>query len=137
MFCAGRSNEYQLFDEKEIYTLYQILFFKKVGFSIKDISGTFLGKKGVTFFYQEMLNKVEKQLQELSETKEHLEHMLPIQKSLKLNQTTTEDRPCRYLKHIPHHLLKGETELDFIQIVHQKKLDLSLLDEILFNQSAR
>ncbi|GLF89607.1 transcriptional regulator [Bacillus safensis] len=122
-------NGYRLFDEKEIYTLYQIIFLKKAGFSLKDISETFLGKKGSTLSYQEMLNKVEKQLQELSEVKQRLEHMQSIQNSLQLHKTTIQDRPIRYLKQIPNHLLKDETELDFKQIVHQKELDLSLFEE--------
>nr|WP_283775142.1 MerR family transcriptional regulator [Bacillus zhangzhouensis] len=122
-------NGYQLFNEKEIYTLYQILFLKKAGFSLKDISETFSNEQSITLFYQEMLGQVEKQIQELSEVKQRLEHMLSIQNSLHLNKTTIQDRPIRYLKQIPHHLLKGETELDFKQIVHQKELDLSLFEE--------
>ncbi|WP_170938439.1 MerR family transcriptional regulator [Bacillus sp. 7788] len=54
-------NGYQLFDEKEIYTLYQILFLKKAGFSLKDISETFSNKQSITLSYQEMLDQVEKQ----------------------------------------------------------------------------
>ncbi|PRO39718.1 MerR family transcriptional regulator [Bacillus sp. LLTC93] len=122
-------NGYQLFDEKEIYTLYQILFLKTAGFSLKDINETFSKKSGVTLSYQDMLDKVEKQLQELVQVKQRLEHMLSIQNNLQLNRTTIQDRPTRYLKPIPHHLLKDETELDFKQIVHQKELDMSLFDE--------
>ncbi|AMM96357.1 MerR family transcriptional regulator [Bacillus pumilus] len=122
-------NGYQLFNEKEIYTLYQILFLKKAGFSLKDISETFSKGPGMTLSYQGMLDQVEKQLQELSEVKQRLEHMLSIQNSLQLHQTTIQDRSIRYLKQIPDHLLKGETELDFKQIVHQKELNLSLFEE--------
>ncbi|MFS2248868.1 MerR family transcriptional regulator [Bacillus sp. A31] len=121
-------NGYQLFDEKEIYTLYQILFLKKAGFSLKDISETFSNEQSITLSYQEMLDQVEKQIQELSEVKQRLEHMLSIQNSLQLNKTTIQDRPIRYLKQIPHHLLKGETELD-LSLFEERYYVINLQDD--------
>ncbi|MGE6632140.1 MerR family transcriptional regulator [Bacillus sp. NPDC077027] len=125
-------NGYQLYGEKEVYMLYHILFLRKVGFSIQSIKSSFSKKHDFRDSFQELLSTTEQKIQELKQMKEKLEEIVHFQNSLEINHISFQERQIRYLKKVPQQLLKGETELNLKQIIHQEEYDLSAFDERYF-----
>ncbi|CAM4143325.1 MerR family transcriptional regulator [Listeria ivanovii] len=117
-------NGYYFFEEIDIYRLYQIILFRKIGFSIQEIKESLLGEK-VTPMLEQAEHNLQQKIDELLDIQKTIQKIIHSQKEITLNETTFVDRANRYYKKIPEQLL----DYGSINYSLAAKLDLPHIEE--------
>ncbi|EOK04043.1 MerR family transcriptional regulator [Enterococcus faecalis] len=122
-----KENGYYLFDEDNIYKLYQVLVLKNIGYPLSTID-TILCQNGIVDYFIDAEQQLQNKIDELNAIKKTVKSIIQAQDIYKLNETTFFERPDRYFKSIPKSVLKNET----IDLLKASDLNISPLDEIFY-----
>lgn len=122
-----KENGYYLFDEENVYKLYQILVFKKIGYPLSTIS-TILTENEILNYFADAEQRLQNKIDELNAIKKTVQTIIQAQNTYKLNETTFFDRPDRYFKSVPKSVLENET----VDLLKASDLNISPLDEIFY-----
>lgn len=120
----NKENGYYFFEEYDIYRLYQIIIFRKIGFSIQEIKEILRMDNAINVLEKAEIN-LQHKLDELLEIKKTIHKMVRSQKEYKLNEIIFVDREDRYYKRVTEQIVDG----DSIDYFKAKKLKLPHFDE--------
>ncbi|MBC1986496.1 MerR family transcriptional regulator [Listeria sp. FSL L7-0478] len=110
-------NGYYFFEEADIYRLYQIILFRKIGFSIHEIKESLLGEK-VTPILEQAEQNLQQKIDELSEIQKTIQKIIHSQKEITLNKMTLVDREARYFKKVPDQIIANNS-IDYSKTAKQ------------------
>ncbi|MBC1243136.1 MerR family transcriptional regulator [Listeria welshimeri] len=97
-------NGYYYFEETDIYRLYQIILFRKIGFSIQEIKESLLGEK-VTPMLEQAEQDLQQKIEELVDIQKTIQKIIHSQKEITLNEITFVNKAARYFKKVPAQML--------------------------------
>lgn len=124
---VNEKNGYQQFTERDVYKLYQILFFRKMGLSIEAIRET-LDSDSVLSSLKEASYKLDEQIADLQQTKHILGHIIEANQDSDLHELKFDKKEVRYLKEIPSDLLVDNS----VDLILAKKRGVSNLELVYF-----
>ncbi|EAE5053118.1 MerR family transcriptional regulator, partial [Listeria monocytogenes] len=101
-------NGYHYFEEADIYRLYQIILFRKIGFSIQEIKESLLGEK-VTPMLEQAEQDLQQKIEELVEIQKTIQKIIHSQKEIILNEITFVDKADCYFKKVPNQIIDHNT----------------------------
>lgn len=107
-------NGYQLFDESDIYRLYQIILFRDIGLSIELIK-TILENETIGEELSKVEKKIDLKIKELNEIKQFVSQINLAKERYQLNEIVFLEYPDRYLNILSHQFL-SENEIDYLKI---------------------
>jgi DNA-binding transcriptional MerR regulator len=120
----NKENGYYFFEESDIYRLYQIIIFRKIGFSIQEIKKSLRMDNTANMLEKAEIN-LQHKIDELLEIQKTIHKIVSSQKKYKLNEIIFVDREERYYKKVPKQIVE-EDSIDYFKAV---KLEISQLDE--------
>ncbi|EAC3673177.1 MerR family transcriptional regulator [Listeria monocytogenes] len=101
-------NGYYYFEETDIYRLYQIILFRKIGFSIQEIKESLLGEK-VTPMLEQAEQDLQQKIEELVGIQKTIQKIIHSQKEMRLNEITFVAKDNRYFKKVPNQIINHNT----------------------------
>ncbi|MBC2191473.1 MerR family transcriptional regulator [Listeria sp. FSL L7-0229] len=110
-------NSYYFFEEADIYRLYQIILFRKIGFSIHEIKESLLGEK-VTPILEQAEQNLQQKIDELLEIQKTIQTIIHSQKEIPLNKMTLVNRETRYFKKVPDQIIANDA-IDYSKAAKQ------------------
>ncbi|MBF2673759.1 MerR family transcriptional regulator [Listeria marthii] len=110
-------NGYYFFEEADIYRLYQIILFRKIGFSIQEIKQSLLGEK-VTPMLEQAEQDLQQKIDELLEIQKTVQKIIHSQKEITLDEMAFIDREARYFKKVPDQIIANNS-IDYSQAAKQ------------------
>lgn len=109
----NEKNGYQQFVERDIYKLYQIIFLRRIGFSIEKIKDM-LKTDSVLNDLTESITVINEQIKELMAVKETVSTIVAASNNLRLNDIQFLEKDKRYLQELPSELQKKD-EVDLLK----------------------
>lgn len=104
-------NGYYVFSEEDLYRLYQVITFRKIGYSISSIKELLVQNDLVNVF-EIAENKIQNKIDELVKIKSSIQEVIQAQKKTNLNEIYFCEKSERFLKRIPESFLEeGEVNL--------------------------
>lgn len=104
-------NGYYVFSEEDLYKLYQVITFRKIGYSISSIKKILVQNDLVNVF-EIAENKIQNKIDELVKIKSSIQEVIQAQEKTNLNEFYFCDKSVRFLKRIPENLLEqGQVNL--------------------------
>ncbi|EAK9403790.1 MerR family transcriptional regulator [Listeria monocytogenes] len=110
-------NGYYYFEETDIYRLYQIILFRKIGFSIQEIKESLLGEK-VTSMLEQAEKDLQKKMDDLLETQKTIQQIIHAQKDITFHEMAFVIRETRYFQKIPDQIIYHNS-IDYSRAVKQ------------------
>ncbi|ECP9680350.1 MerR family transcriptional regulator [Listeria monocytogenes] len=110
-------NGYYYFEETDIYRLYQIILFRKIGFSIQEIKESLLGEK-VTSMLEQAERDLQKKMDDLLETQKTIQQIIHAQKDITFHEMAFVIRETRYFQKIPDQIIYHNS-IDYSRAVKQ------------------
>ncbi|MBC2184728.1 MerR family transcriptional regulator [Listeria sp. FSL L7-0253] len=110
-------NGYYFFEEADIYRLYQIILFRKIGFSIHEIKESLLDEK-VTPILEQAEQNLQQKIDELLEIQKTIQTIIHSQKEIPLNKMTLVNRETRYFKKVPDQIIANDA-IDYSKTAKQ------------------
>ncbi|ENM5071707.1 MerR family transcriptional regulator [Listeria monocytogenes] len=110
-------NGYYYFEETDIYRLYQIILFRKIGFSIQEIKESLLGEK-VTPMLEQAERDLQKKMDDLLETQKTIQQIIHAQKDITFHEIAFVIRETRYFQKIPDQIIYHNS-IDYSRAVKQ------------------
>lgn len=115
-------NGYYVFSEEDLYRLYQVITFRKIGYSISTIKEILVQNDLVNAF-KIAENKIQNKIDELVQIKSSIQEIIQTQEKTILNEIYFCEKSKRFLKKIPENLLEeGQVNLfkasnsDFVEL---------------------
>lgn len=105
---------YYTFSETDLYRLYQILTFRKIGYAVKDIKKLF-EQDNFTDVFRVAEAKVQDQINSLLATKRIIHTIIQAQENTKFDKIAFAERDGRFFKQVPDNLL-AEEQLNLLEI---------------------
>ncbi|MBZ5962926.1 MerR family transcriptional regulator [Leuconostoc gasicomitatum] len=104
-------NGYYIFSEEDLYRLYQVITFRKIGYSISSIKKILVQNDLVNVF-EIAENKIQNKIDELVEIKSSIQEVIQAQETTNLNEIYFCEKSERFFKRIPKNLLEeGQVNL--------------------------
>lgn len=104
-------NGYYIFSEEDLYRLYQVITFRKIGYSISSIKKILVQNDLVNVF-EIAENKIQNKIDELVEIKSSIQEVIQAQETTNLNEIHFCEKSERFFKRIPKNLLEeGQVNL--------------------------
>lgn len=117
-------NGYYAFTDADLYRLYQVITFRKIGYTIAEIK-TVLSEGELINAFKFAEQKIQQQINELIKVKADIQEIVQAQADTQFNDIFFCEKPTRFLKKIPADFLHhGEVDLfaasqsDYFQIDH-------------------
>lgn len=123
----NEDNDYYYFNEQDVYRLYQILMFRKVGLSISEIKDNFLDDSNTNLFKQAH-ETTQRKIEELMEVQLILNKIIDAQSTNKLDEIVMIEHDDRYFKKLPDEAI----EYDSIDYIKATELGFNDLEEPYF-----
>lgn len=102
---------YYVFSEEDLYRLYQVITFRKIGYSISSIKEILVQNDLVNVF-EIAENKIQNKIDELVKIKSSIQEVIQAQEKTNLNEIYFCEKSERFLKRIPENLLEeGQVNL--------------------------
>ena len=120
-------NGYQQFYERDVYKLYQILFFRKIGLSIEKIKDI-LKEDTILPALDEAVSKLEEQIKELQAVQATVEKIVSANKEQPIDQMNFVEKEIRYLKELPKDIKQGAS----VDLVKAHQLGFTQLELFYF-----
>ncbi|WP_338752887.1 MerR family transcriptional regulator [Leuconostoc mesenteroides] len=115
-------NGYYVFSEEDLYRLYQVITFRKIGYSISTIKEILVQNDLVNAF-KIAETKIQNKIDELVQIKSSIQEIIQTQEKTILNEIYFCEKSKRFLKKIPENLLEeGQVNLfkasnsDFVEL---------------------
>lgn len=125
----NETNGYQHFSERDVYRLYQIIFLRKIGFSIEEIK-RMLKEDTILSGLKESVVDLENQIQELKAIQQTVNTIIEAEETVRIGEIQFLKQDIRYLKEVPKSVLKRDS-IDFIEADKQGFSQLELLITII------
>ncbi|HCM88592.1 MULTISPECIES: MerR family transcriptional regulator [Vagococcus] len=122
-------NSYQQFSERDVYRLYQIIFLRKIGFSIEEIK-KMLKEDTILTELKASVVDLENQIQELKAVQKTVNTILKVEEGIEMGEIQFVEQTSRYLKEVPESLIKRDS-IDFVEAEKQGFSQLELLITII------
>lgn len=126
---VNETNGYQHFTERDVYRLYQIIFLRKIGFSIEEIK-KMLKDDTILSGLKESVVDLENQIQELKAIQHTVNTIIETEETVKIGEIQFLEQDIRYLKEVPENVIKEES-IDFVEAGKQGFTQLELLITII------
>ncbi|MFC0232948.1 MerR family transcriptional regulator [Vagococcus entomophilus] len=120
-------NGYYCFDEENIYTLYQIIVFRNIGYSLNEIK-RILTHDTLVDALETAKTNLQQKIDELFAIKSTVNNILEAQKSYKLNEVVYFERTTRYFKTLPSIALENGQ----VNLLKAAKAKITPLDEVFY-----
>lgn len=122
-------NGYYYFEETDIYRLYQLTFFRDIGFSIEEIHEHLLGDSDNTILmFEHAEKKLQNQMDNLLVTQKKIKEIIYARKKYQLNKVIFLDRSTRYYQKITNQII-DEDSVNYVEAV---KLGIFHLEELYY-----
>ena len=112
------NNGYYIFNEFDIYRLYQIIFFRKIGISIAEISKSQTMDLLVPLLENSKI-LIEKEIEKLIEIKRLTSDILEINQNNNFEEVSFLEYEKRFFKKLPEDIIQGST-IDFTDVQKNK-----------------
>lgn len=120
-------NNYQQFDEQDVYKLYQIIFLRKIGLSIEKIKEV-LKEDQILPALAESIVELEEKIRELQAIQQTVKRVVRAGDNSQLNQVGFMEKEERYLKELPKEIKVN----DQIDMMKARELGFSHLELFYF-----
>ncbi|MFK4568263.1 MerR family transcriptional regulator [Enterococcus sp. UD-01] len=124
------ANGYYFFNEADVYKLYQIVVFRNIGYSIKEIKASLSAPNNIATL-KNAETALQEQIDELTAIKETVGNILSAQKKYRLDEFVFFERGERCFQQLPAAFIKQESP-DLLTMV---KNDVVQPDELFYVQS--
>ncbi|MFD1900943.1 MerR family transcriptional regulator [Enterococcus termitis] len=121
----NQQNGYYLFDETDIYKLYQIIMFRNIGYSIETIKQLLAGS-AILDSLKTAEQQLQTQIDELTVIKKNVHDIIQAQQTYKLNEIIFLEKDTRFFKKAPVEIITDQ-EIDLLKAT---RLGFSQLDKI-------
>lgn len=127
MPLKDEASGYYIFSETDLYKLYQVISFRKIGYSINSIKELLIQNNHAnTFKIAEQ--KIQDQIDELIQIKHSIQDIIQAQTNTQLNEIYFCEKEDRFLTKIPENLLdKG-----YVNLLEATKTELVQLENIYY-----
>ncbi|GGC97415.1 MerR family transcriptional regulator [Enterococcus wangshanyuanii] len=128
----NQENGYYLFDEADIYKLYQIIVLRNIGYSLSSIKQVFAGSSILNSLKNAEL-QLQQQIDELTAIKKTVQDIIQAQITYKLDELIFLKKTTRYFKKAPVEILTGN-EIDLLKAT---KAGFTSLDNVSYISSGQ
>ncbi|MGX7245913.1 MerR family transcriptional regulator [Enterococcus quebecensis] len=118
----NKENKYYVFEESDIYRLYQVSTLREIGFSIKEIQES-LALDNIKSMFEEAEVKVQREINKLLATQKIINKIVDSQRKYELNKVIFVEREERCFKKLMEQIIEGDS-IDYSKAIEQELVHL-------------